>query len=110
MLNTQPKKITGGKEMTMKFKTMTTVLALAVVLAAGFVVLPGSLATGAASVSADSERHGELHATMDCSAYKGDVGGFCVLASSNLNEIKVGSKQYMDQGGRGTPAGILGYK
>jgi hypothetical protein len=60
----------------------------------------------AAQASAQDERHGELHATMDCSAYTGVAGGFCVLASSNLNEIKVGSKQYMDQAA-GTPAGIL---
>jgi hypothetical protein len=43
---------------------------------------------------------------MDCSAYTGDAGDFCILESSNLDEIKVGSKQFMDQAA-GTPAGML---
>jgi hypothetical protein len=98
------KKLLGRKETTMKFKVMTTIFAVALVLAAGFVT--HSLTTGAASVSAESERHGTLHATMDCSAYTGAAGGFCMLASSNLDEIKVGSKQFMDQAA-GSPAGML---
>jgi hypothetical protein len=93
-----------GKETLMKFKVMTTIFALALVLAAGFVT--HSLTTGTTSVLAFDERNGQLHATMDCSAYTGAAGGFCVLASSNLDEIKVGSKQYMDQAA-GSPPGIL---
>jgi hypothetical protein len=95
-------KFLGTKETAMKFKVRATVFALAFVLAAGSV----TYFTGAASVSADSKRHGELHATMDCSAYTGDAGDFCILESSNLYEIKVGSKQFMDQAA-GTPAGML---
>ena len=93
-----------GKETLMKFKIMTTIFALALVLAAGLVT--HSLTTGTTSVLAFNERNGQLHATMDCSAYTGAAGGFCVLASSNLDEIKVGSKQYMDQAA-GSPPGIL---
>src|SRR5579864_3551634 len=97
-------KFLGPKETTIKFKVLTTIFALALVLASGFVTQ--SLTTGVASVSADSERHGALHATMDCSAYTGTAGGFCVLASSDLAEIKAGSKQYMDQAA-GSPPGML---
>ena len=94
----------GQRKTTMKFKVMTTIFALALVLAAGFVT--HSLTMGAAPVAASDERHGELHATMDCSAYTGAAGGVCILASSNLDEIKAGSKQYMDQAA-GTPPGML---
>jgi hypothetical protein len=97
-------KLPGPKETTMKFKVMTTIFALALVLVAGFVT--HSLTTGAASVSADSERHGALHATMDCSSYTHLAGGFCMIAYSSLDEIKVGSKQFMDQAA-GIPAGWL---
>lgn len=85
----------------MNSKVMTTVLALAFV-AAGF----ATHSMGGTSVSANSERHGDLHATMDCSAYIGDAGGFCILESSNIAEIAPGSKQFMDQAA-GTPAGML---
>jgi hypothetical protein len=82
--------------------TKLRIFALAFLLAAGSV----THSMGAAWVSADSKRHGELHATMDCSAYTGDPGGFCILESSNLAEITAGSKQFMDQAA-GTPAGML---
>jgi hypothetical protein len=72
------------KETTMQFKFIATIFALALV-------------TGAASVSADSERNGNLHATKECSTYTGAAGDFCTFTSSNLAEIKVGSKLFYDQ-------------
>jgi hypothetical protein len=68
----------------MQFKFIATIFALALV-------------TGAASVSADSERNGNLHAAKECSQYTGAAGDFCTFTSSNLAEIKVGSKLFYDQ-------------
>jgi hypothetical protein len=78
----------------MKFKIMTT----------GFVALILSLSTG--SVSADSTRNGQLHVTKECSQDKGAAGDFCTITSSNLAEIKVGSKVFYDQAA-GIPTGLL---
>ena len=78
----------------MKLKLMTT----------GFVALTLSLSTGAAS--ADSERKGQLHVTKECSQDKGAAGDHCTITSSNLAEIKVGSKVFYDQAA-GIPAGLL---
>jgi hypothetical protein len=37
-------------------------------------------------------RSGDLHATKECSEYKGLAGDFCTITSSSLEEIEVGSK------------------
>ena len=37
-------------------------------------------------------RSGALHVTKECSAYTGLAGSFCTITSSNLKEIKVGSR------------------
>jgi hypothetical protein len=76
----------------MKF-TLTTIAALALV-------------TGAASVLASSEREGNLHVTKECSQNTGQPGSFCTITSSNIPEIKAGSKVYYDQA-FGIPAGFL---
>ena len=48
-------------------------------------------------------RSGDLHVTKECSEYKGLAGDFCTITSSNLEEIKVGSKViYADAAGDGT--------
>ena len=88
----------------MKLKDMTTCVAL--VLVAGFVVLTLSLSTGAGSVSASSERKGQLHVTKECSQNTGAPGDFCTFTSSNLAQIKVGSRVYYDQAA-GIPTGLL---
>jgi hypothetical protein len=80
------------KELTMKF-TVTTIAALALV-------------TGAASVSAFSERNGDLHVTKECSQNNGKPGDFCTITSSNLAAIPLGTKVYYDQA-YGIPAGFL---
>lgn len=59
-----------------------------------------------ASVSAASARSGDLHVTKECSQDHGNPGDFCTITSSNLAEIKVGSKVYYDQG-IGIPKGLL---
>ena len=75
---------------------------------AGLVALILALASGAASVSA-SEKNGKsrpLHVTKDCMTSTGLAGAFCVITSSNLPAIKVGSKIFYDQAA-GVPAGML---
>jgi hypothetical protein len=93
-----------GRETTMKFRTITTIVGL--MLVAGFAAL--SLSAGVASVSASerNRRHRELHATKECSQYTGAAGSFCTITSSNLPEIKVGSRVIYDQAA-GIPAGVL---
>jgi hypothetical protein len=87
----------------MRFKIPPTFVALG--LAAGFVALTLSLSAGAASVSASSEKKGELHLTKECSENTGLPGGFCTFTSSNLAQIPVGSRVYYSQGA-GTPPGL----
>src|SRR5580765_3586847 len=74
----------------------------------GLVALILTLGSGAASVAASekSKRHKQLHVTKDCMPYTGLAGSFCVITSSNLPEIKVGSKVLYDQAA-GIPAGML---
>ena len=73
---------------------------------AGFVALTVSLTMGATSISAQSGRNGQLHETKECSAYTGSAGSFCTITSSDLAEIKTGSKVSYDQPA-GIPAGLL---
>lgn len=88
----------------MQFKVMTRIFPL--VLVAGFVALTLSLSTGAASVSASSEKKGDLHVTKECLAYFGAAGEFCTITSSNLAAIEVGSKVFYDLAA-GIPTGLL---
>ena len=71
------------------------------------ILLPVSpVRTGVATVSASSERNRELHVTKECSQDRGLAGDFCTITSSNLPEIKVGSKVFYDQP-VGIPTGLL---
>ena len=90
----------------MKFKSMTTIFARALAQVAGFAALTVSLTMGATSISAQSGRNGQLHVTKECSAYTGSAGSFCTITSSDLAEIKTGSKVSYDQAA-GIPAGLL---
>jgi hypothetical protein len=58
-----------------------------------------SLAVKPKTALADEEgkRHGDLHLTKECSQYTGLAGSFCTFTSSNIPEIKFGSKVYYDQ-------------
>lgn len=75
-----------------------------------FKILPAVLAVallaGAVSVSASSDRDGELHVTKECSQYTGLAGSFCTITSANIAEIRVGSKVFYDQPD-GVPQGML---
>jgi hypothetical protein len=62
-----------------------------------------SLSTGSAWAD---DRNGQLHVTKECSQDKGAAGDHCTITSSNLAEIKVGSKVFYDQAA-GIPAGLL---
>jgi hypothetical protein len=65
-----------------------------------------SAAALAPSVSASSPRSGDLNATKECSGYTGNAGSFCVITSSNLPAIEVGSKiTYLQPAALLTPAG-----
>lgn len=88
----------------MKLKSMPPLVAL--MLVAGFVALTLSLSLGTASVWADSEKHGRLRATKECSENTHLPGAFCTFTSSNLAEIVVGSKIFYDQA-PGIPTGML---
>ena len=58
------------------------------------VVLALSLA---AAASDSSKRRGKLHVIKDCTGKTGDPGSFCVVTSSDLPEIVVGSKVFYFQ-------------
>jgi hypothetical protein len=88
------------RKTTMRFKIMTTICGVALVsgLFSTLALLP--------SVSASSGRSGDLHVTKECSQDHGKAGDYCTITSSNLAEIKVGSKVYYDQAA-GIPTGLL---
>ena len=43
-------------------------------------------------MSTTALRTGTLHVEKECSEYTGEAGSFCTIASSNVDEIPVGSK------------------
>ena len=59
------------------------------VLAAG---ITAASALAGASRAGDSPRSGALHVTKECSEYRGTVGSFCTITSSNIAAIKPGMK------------------
>jgi hypothetical protein len=90
----------------MKLKAITTIVRVPLMLIAGYVALTVALSAGGASVSASSDRHRNLRVTKECSQYNGAAGSFCTITSSNIPEIKVGSKVLYDQAA-GIPTGLL---
>lgn len=71
-------------------------LALAALVAAA-VLVPSAAAT---------PRGGDLHATKECSGFNGLPGSFCLITSSNVPAIEVGSKiTYLQPPALLTPAG-----
>lgn len=48
--------------------------------------------SGGESSHGSSSRSGPLHVTKDCTTYTGLAGGFCVITSSNVKEIEVGTR------------------
>jgi hypothetical protein len=76
----------------MRFKTLISIFVLPLV---PVVALTFALSTGAASVSASSQREKPLHVTKECLPDQ-RVGAweFCTIKSSNLGRIKVDSRVY----------------
>jgi len=74
-------------------KTMRMKSLFALVLVAGFM----ALTLGATAASAPDARRGKLHVIKDCTGKTGDPGSFCVVTSSDLPEIVVGSKVFYFQ-------------
>jgi hypothetical protein len=95
-----------GKETTMKFKTITTIFGLTLMLVASLVALTLAASIGTVSVSASSDRDRNLHVTKECSQDLGRAGDFCTITSSNLAKIKVGSRVFYDQAAD-IPTGLL---
>ena len=65
-----------------------------------------ALLTGAASLMAFDGKNGVLHLVKECSNQHGNPGDYCVITSSNVPQIPVGSKLFYDQAA-GIPAGFL---
>jgi len=105
-MSTSCLRTTAAKGKTMTLKTITTVCRVPLVLVGAYVAVTVALSSGGASVSASSDRHRDLRVTKECSQYNGAAGGFCTITSSNVAEIKVGSKVLYDQAA-GIPAGLL---
>jgi hypothetical protein len=69
-------------------------------LFAAVIVVPSALA------SASAPRSGDLHATKNCRGFTGEAGSYCLITSSNLPQIEVGSKiNYLQPALLLTPAG-----
>jgi hypothetical protein len=75
----------------MTFKTLTPIFVLPLVPVVGLTL---ALSTGAASVSASSERGRPLHVTKECSGETVGAWEFCTITSSNLGRIRVGTRVY----------------
>jgi hypothetical protein len=84
----------------MKFKFVTTICGVALLRMVLSTLLPMPY------VLAASGRSGDLHVTKECSQDHGRAGDYCTITSSNLAEIKVGSKVFYDQAA-GIPTGLL---
>jgi hypothetical protein len=91
MTNTQPQR----RSLTVK---AILGLLLAVVAVGAFAVASSAGSTGV------SARGGALHVTKECSDYHGLAGQHCTIKSSNIPQIKVGSKVvYASAAGDPTP-------
>jgi hypothetical protein len=69
---------------------VTAILALLLTLT----LATASSAAGQTHARSSSPRHGELHATKDCSKDTGKAGGFCTITDSNLRQISRGSRVF----------------
>ena len=77
----------------MRARVLVTLLAAAVLVLA-------STATASAS------RSGDLHAAKNCEGFTGNPGSYCLITSSSLRQIPVGSKiTYLQPPLLLTPAG-----
>ena len=68
-------------------------------LATGIVLLAAlGLCVSAASSQTQAPRKTKaFHATKDCSGYKGGIGAYCTVRTSNVKALKAGSKIFYTQ-------------
>jgi hypothetical protein len=59
---------------------------------AGLIGVLVVVASVAATSAQSTPRSGALHATKECSGFTGAAGSYCLITSSNLGAIEVGSK------------------
>ncbi|HEY8171859.1 MAG TPA: hypothetical protein VIH21_02130, partial [Dehalococcoidia bacterium] len=78
-----------------------SLFALMPLVAVAVVVLPGTT-----SATGSLWRSGFLRVTKECLQYTGQAGSFCTITSSNVPEIKVGSKVFYGQAAD-VPPGLL---
>lgn len=71
----------------------------ALVLLVGIAVI----APGTTAASGSSGKSGFLKVTKECSEHSGQAGAFCTITSSNIREIKVGSKIFYGEAGNVLP-------
>ena len=74
-----------------------------------FVRLLGALvlvAVALAPKAALAHEKGQLHVTKNCSEFTGAAGTFCTITSSNVAQIKVGTKVFYDEAA-GIPTNML---
>ena len=86
--------------------TFTSVRTIKRVVLGGLCLGALVLSTGAAGVSASSERARKLHMTKECQEYTGAAGDFCTITVSNVKRVPVGSKFRYSQAA-GVPEGLL---
>jgi hypothetical protein len=77
----------------MKFKTLTPIFVLPLV---PVVAMTLALSTGAAPVSASSDRDRPLHVTKECLGEKVGAWEFCTIKSSNLGRMRDSRVYYVD--------------
>jgi hypothetical protein len=61
-------------------------------LLTAIVVTGAATAASSAETGASAPRMGALHLTKECSEYTGLADSYCTITSSNIKEIKVGSR------------------
>jgi hypothetical protein len=67
------------------------------VSAAVLLVALGLYVSAAASQNQAPRRDRAFHATKDCSGYKGGIGAYCTIRTSNVKALKAGSKIFYAQ-------------
>lgn len=77
-------------------RVKSAITSFALVLFAGAALIL-SMTSGAALVSAHSDRSGKLRVTKDCTGWEGKPGQFCTITASNVGPIKARSKIYYVQ-------------
>src|SRR5262245_28499991 len=75
-------------------------------LALGLLVGVDAVEPGPTAATESFGTSGFLNVTKECSQFAGQPGQFCTITSSNIPQIKVGSKVFYTQAAN-VPAGML---